>query len=306
MESPSKRMRIDEPSTSPKGKFKRRLIYKTSQTQVFVFNLNGLKYDGLPQKIIGKTYLTKNLEFDKVCYEKEKLIVDKLQEDSIFLKYYIDAAISFKGLYNQLLMEYCPGTLSSFKETYSNRILYVAKQLTRAAVFLHKNLICHSDIKEDNIFVRQNGEVVLGDFSHSFFYNKTCKGIVPAALIRPTSDRLIPDAYYIGSDTNRVMCRASDADLWCIGIVLLWLSNVYVTFDHSLSKTQQIYTSSDRSRLKLPIFEEIQLKISVARQTQPEYIQMMFSSNMHTPQEILDKLVAHESLKEKLYCFEEL
>ena len=121
---------------------------------------------------------------------------------------------------NYIIMEYVNGiTLSTFiknqpnkklNEITTKRILY---QLTSALSYLHKNNICHRDLKLDNILIDDKMNIKLIDLGYSIYSNDNTYLNFFGGNINYLAPEILKKREYNGSAV----------DVWNIGIILYYL-----------------------------------------------------------------------------------
>ncbi len=121
---------------------------------------------------------------------------------------------------NYIIMEYVNGiTLSTFiknqpnkklNEITTKRILY---QLTSALSYLHKNNICHRDLKLDNILIDDKMNIKLIDLGYSMYSNDNTYLNFFGGNINYLAPEILKKREYNGSAV----------DVWNIGIILYYL-----------------------------------------------------------------------------------
>ena len=116
-----------------------------------------------------------------------------------------------------ILMEYLT-PLDEYIEENDFRVkdvVRLGKQVLQGLALCHADHVIHRDIKDDNIFVSQNGEFKIGDFGVS----KVLKGSTRADSLKGTPDFLAPEIY-LGKESY-----TTSVDLYSLGIVLYRLLN---------------------------------------------------------------------------------
>jgi len=121
---------------------------------------------------------------------------------------------------NYIIMEYVNGiTLSSFIKNQQNkklneittkRIIY---QLISAISYLHKNNICHRDLKLDNILIDDKINIKLIDLGYSIYFNNNTYLNYYDGNINYLAPEIIKKKRYNGFAV----------DVWNIGIILYYL-----------------------------------------------------------------------------------
>lgn len=94
-------------------------------------------------------------------------------------------------------------------------VIRLGKEVLEALKYCHRNFVIHRDIKEDNLFVANDGTFKLGDFGVS----KRLVNASKAESIKGTANYIAPDVY-LGKEAYD-----STVDLYSLGIVLYRLLN---------------------------------------------------------------------------------
>ena len=171
-------------------------------------------------KINGINYCVKiydeNEKEKKYLIEKEISLMKEIYHPNIikFIK-----KIKIEST-NYIIMEYVNGiTLSTFiknqpnkklNEITAKRILY---QLTSTLSYLHKNNICHRDLKLDNILIDDKINIKLIDLGYSMYFNENTYLNYFGGNINYLAPEIIKKREYDGSSV----------DVWNIGIILYYL-----------------------------------------------------------------------------------
>jgi serine/threonine protein kinase len=105
-------------------------------------------------------------------------------------------------------------------------------QICSAVAYMHSSMVCHRDLKLENIlFDRNHQKVKLIDFGFAIIYS---------------NERLITQ--YCGSPDyaspelwKRIPYRGPDVDIWALGVILYAMLTTYVPFDTSSHTLQLCY-----------------------------------------------------------------
>ena len=122
-----------------------------------------------------------------------------------------------KGYDVYILMEYLT-PLSDYvfqKEIKVKDVIKMGKDILTALIYCHNHNIIHRDIKDDNIFVSEDGIYKLGDFGESKLNNNTSQ----ATSIKGTPNYIAPEVY-MGEESYD-----ETVDLYSLGTVLYKLLN---------------------------------------------------------------------------------
>lgn len=137
-----------------------------------------------------------------------------------------------------ILMEY----LTPFDEYYSHSdfsvrdVVQMGLEVLKGLKVCHEKGVIHRDIKDENIFVSENGTYKIGDFGVS----KVLKGSARAESMKGTPNYLAPEVY-LGKESYTV-----SVDLYSLGIVLYRLLNY--GRNPFLPKYPQEYVSEDEEK----------------------------------------------------------
>lgn len=130
-----------------------------------------------------------------------------------------------------IIEEYIKGqdllTYSINNILWEEEILYVAKNLIEALVYLHEHNIVHRDIKLANVMISDENEIKLIDFGLSCF-NDIC----PNSIVG-TPNYISPELiqHFYGKDSGEILNETQllelykASDVWAVGILLYILAN---------------------------------------------------------------------------------
>jgi serine/threonine protein kinase len=129
-----------------------------------------------------------------------------------------------------LVTEYCGGGALIEKPKplgTTLEILALFRQVCAGAAYAQQNGVVHRDIKPDNIFLRENGTPVLGDFGICYIdENGTCLTM---------SDEVMGSRWYCAPELRDGRLRpgipATAADVYSLGKVLYWMLSGGRVFD---------------------------------------------------------------------------
>ena len=207
-------------------------VYKVSKTNVSGTYTRALKHITLPTKkqyasvlnSMGGDYAKADDYFAGALKDiiNEIKILSSLSESGVrnIVRYYENDIVetpSPKTYDIYIMMEY----LTPFTDYLENNdftvqnIIGLGKDILNALVSCHGKNIIHRDIKDDNIFVSEDGVYKLGDFGVS----KALKDKSRAESVKGTPNFIAPEVY-LGKETYD-----NTVDLYSLGIVLYKLLN---------------------------------------------------------------------------------
>ncbi|KAL4460009.1 hypothetical protein ABPG74_003535 [Tetrahymena malaccensis] len=211
----------------------------------------------------GKAYLCKNAQTGQQCVVKQ--IQLSCMSDQEIQKQYKEVSILrslshpnivkyqdsflFKKNYLCIVMDYAEGgdleqriIQAQKANTFidSKIILKWFTQLCSAVRFIHNQKIIHRDIKNSNIFLDSNDNILLGDFGIS---KKLQNPKDKASTIIGTPYFMAPEICNQQPYTNKV-------DIWAIGIVLYRL--VYLKFPFEGFEIFHLMLAISKGQLKFP------------------------------------------------------
>ncbi|CAJ0951039.1 unnamed protein product, partial [Mesorhabditis belari] len=180
-----------------------------------------------------KTVVKSNAnEISRKNIEREKEIMMRISHDNIVA--YIgtrDIVMGIPGFGIEL--EYCERrslkrvVLGSSISYSIKTVLCWAEQLFEVLEYLDQRSIVHGDIKLENIFVKENFDLKVGDFGSTRDCEVTCSG-----TFHGTHRYISPDLITENMCTDRKISRAND--VYAVGLVLwetLERSRVYAKYD---------------------------------------------------------------------------
>jgi len=126
------------------------------------------------------------------------------------------------------------GTLYNIKSDESE-MKKITTQLLRGLCYIHKNHVIHRDIKTENVFLFDDGNIKIGDFDHSINYkNEIARSVVGTLdYISPETLANIPNNPYALEKITYA------ADIWALGILIYELFNGEAPFFSEDPKTTQ-------------------------------------------------------------------
>lgn len=100
-------------------------------------------------------------------------------------------------------------------------IAYILKEILLGLNYIHTNNCIHRDIKTDNVFIDESGNIKIGDFGEA------------VELTAETSHRttIIGSPYWMSPEVCQGIPYNSLSDIWSLGIVLYELTNGKPPFD---------------------------------------------------------------------------
>lgn len=112
-----------------------------------------------------------------------------------------------------ILMEYCDrGSLTNvatFCECKEPHIAYFAREVLMALAYMHSQNKIHRDIKTDNVLLKSDGSVRLGDFGY-------------AAQLGDNADRrksVVGTPYWMAPEVIEGKSYAFEVDIWSLGVM---------------------------------------------------------------------------------------
>lgn len=119
--------------------------------------------------------------------------------------------------YFYLLLEFCDGgTLKDFLAARDNQaelqeacLWYILKHAGSGLAVVHSHGIVHLDIKPENIFITQTGELKIGDFGMAVHSTQE--------LSSPNSDEQEGDVMYMAPELLLSSKRQPASDIFCLG-----------------------------------------------------------------------------------------
>ena len=202
-------------------------VYKVSKTNAAGEYIRALKHMTIPTKkqyndvlnSMGGDYSKADDYFASVLKDivNEIRILSSLSESGIknIVSYYENDIVETDSpkMYNiYILMEY----LTPFTDYITERqitirdVIKLGKDILTALISCHEQNIIHRDIKDDNIFVANDGAYKLGDFGVS----KSLKDKSKAESIKGTPNYIAPEVYLGKEKYDKTV------DLYSLGIVL--------------------------------------------------------------------------------------
>ena len=280
-------------------------VYKVSKTNAAGTYVRALKHITLPSEkqynailnSMGGDYAKADDYFSNVLKDivEEIKILSTLSESGIknIVRYYENDIIENTSPLSYdiyILMEFLtpfPDYLISRKFTVKD-VIQLGKDILSALISCHGKNIIHRDIKDDNIFVSQDGVYKLGDFGVS----KSLKDKSHAESIKGTPNFIAPEVY-LGKE--KYDCTV---DVYSLGIVLYSLLNKsrnpflpdfpaqYTTTDESAAFEERISGKIP----KLPICANNKLGEAVVKAIMPR------NQRYNSAAEFLSALQSAESL----------
>uniref|UniRef100_A0A7S0R108 non-specific serine/threonine protein kinase n=1 Tax=Pyramimonas obovata TaxID=1411642 RepID=A0A7S0R108_9CHLO len=175
--------------------------------------------------VLKKTRLARLSKKQREAAVRELQILSQLQHCSIvgYRGSWIDG-----GSVVCMLLEYCDGgdlytNLRSMKNCFlpEEHILKMFVQMALALNHMHSHRILHRDVKSQNILVRQNGEVMLGDFGFATFLPKDSDEM----------SQIVGTPNYMAPELVLEKSYSFPADVWALGCVLVEMVTLKPAFE---------------------------------------------------------------------------
>jgi hypothetical protein len=106
------------------------------------------------------------------------------------------------------VMPLMPGTLADHQAIFASQALHYSRRVATALEFCHGRAVVHGDVKPSNVFMTQQGGVLLGDFG--------VRDFIPGGLRGHTLEYAAPDLI-AGSG------RSPSSDVWATAVLLYQL-----------------------------------------------------------------------------------
>ena len=205
----------------------------------------------------GKVYKVYNKDNDQYYALKEFLIKDeneekinKIQKEAeILSKFNSNNIVEYYDSFRDnekfyILMEYCEkGHLKNFINKRNSVLIEekiiskIIKQICLGIKEIHDNNIIHRDLKTENIFLKENYKIKIGDFGISrqldSFKNTLTKSIGTLYYIAPE--------IIIGNDYNK------KADIFSLGCIIYELFNLSTYFEDKIRDNIKTINEDDYS-----------------------------------------------------------
>eukprot|EP00928_Gymnodinium_smaydae_P064945 TRINITY_DN48163_c0_g1_i1.p1 TRINITY_DN48163_c0_g1~~TRINITY_DN48163_c0_g1_i1.p1 ORF type:complete len:373 (-),score=70.65 TRINITY_DN48163_c0_g1_i1:68-1186(-) len=182
--------------------------------------------------ITGKLAVVKQIEAPLSSQERERALCEaallRVLSHPNIIGYY--EAFLTKSGFICTIMEYAQGgDLHGYLQKHALRCTNVPeakvwawlRQLCEALRYLHDHNVIHRDIKARNIFLRQTGEVQLGDFGISTVLDTSNESVVSA----------IGTPCYASPERMRRLPYGPSADIWSLGVVVYEMCALRRPFD---------------------------------------------------------------------------
>ena len=159
--------------------------------------------------------------------EKYKRFIDEFQGLIPLMGSGVIVPIYYFGLFQEIfpyfVMDIYPYTLDSWIKKYPvqdihNLIPYIKKLLFCLDV-IHRHGIIHRDVKPKNIFVDENGELLLGDFGIAWFDPEHYEKLAHTS----SGDRLANYGFSAPEQFHKDVLPAFTMDIFAIGQIVQWL-----------------------------------------------------------------------------------
>jgi serine/threonine protein kinase len=207
-------------------------VYKVSKTNVSGTYIRALKHISIPSQkqyldvlnSMGGDYSKADDYFSDILKEivNEIQILSSLSESGTknIVRYYENDIVesnSPKKYDIYILMEYLtPFTEYMYKnELKVSDVLKLGKDILKALISCHENNVIHRDIKDDNIFISNDGEYKLADFGVSKMISDRSR----AESMKGTPNFIAPEVYLGNGKYDETV------DIYSLGIVLYRLLN---------------------------------------------------------------------------------
>ena len=207
-------------------------VYKVSKTNASGTYIRALKHITIPTQkqyadvlnSMGGDHSKANDYFASVLKEivNEIQIISKLSESGTknIVRYYENDIVETNNpkRYDIYILMECltPFTDYIYENEFTVRdVINLGKNILEALISCHKQKVVHRDIKDDNIFISNDGTFKLGDFGVSKILSDRSR----AESMKGTPNYIAPEVY-LGKETYD-----NTVDIYSLGIVLYKLLN---------------------------------------------------------------------------------
>ena len=193
-------------------------------------------------KIISKLKLTKK---EEIRLKREIQIVTQLNHQNIIKIYEIKED---KNNFYLIMEYYSEGDLYRFLSKYNKLneedASIIFYQIVNGVEYLHNNLICHRDLKLENILIDKKKNVKIIDYNLSNFFLESNGCILKTPCGSP---------YYAAPEMiKNKSYNAKSVDIWSIGIILYVILCGFLPFEDKNSR--RLYQKIINSKIFIPNF----------------------------------------------------
>ena len=193
-------------------------------------------------KIISKLKLTKK---EEIRLKREIQIVNQLNHQNIIKIYEIKED---KNNFYLIMEYYSEGDLYRFLSKYNKLneedASIIFYQIVNGVEYLHNNLICHRDLKLENILIDKKKNVKIIDYNLSNFFLESNGCILKTPCGSP---------YYAAPEMiKNKSYNAKSVDIWSIGIILYVILCGFLPFEDKNSR--RLYQKIINSKIFIPNF----------------------------------------------------
>jgi serine/threonine protein kinase len=198
-----------------------------ARTQVVPISKNPFDYFGKISEIgkgnTSRVFKVRELESGKI-YALKEINIAKSDLESIMDEFSRSVLspcqniVTCYALYKYratfaILLELMDLTLHRFLRHWNskreNTIAFIIREMTKGLLYLHQSFNIHRDLKSENVFLNQNGEVKLGDFGLS----------VQLTRERPLRDTFAGSPLWIAPEILAGQYYGISCDVWSLGVI---------------------------------------------------------------------------------------
>eukprot|EP00760_Papus_ankaliazontas_P013322 PhM_4_TR15690/c2_g5_i1/m.54430 len=185
-----------------------------------------------------------DLKLKLTALQTEIKILKKLSHPCIVK--YLSSEKAKEGTGVNIFLEYVPGgSLSSLIQNFGalqeNTVVQFTHQILRGLAYLHRNAICHGDVKGGNILVSSEGYVKLTDFGSSIIMEEG------------HSRKMVGTPMWMAPEVVRGEEITEASDIWSLGCTVLEMITGRHPWAHMGSPIQILnYLGDDSQDISLP------------------------------------------------------